>query len=250
MFMSVVAPVPGVSIYPELAGGRVLITGFSSITGVDLARAFADHKARLVLQTCDETPAMTELSSLLARSASETTIFNDPIDSSEKAMRFAQSAFQCYGGLDSIINLISITSAEIAGYTSEADVEDLISSKLLAATLITRIAGNRMGLTWTEGSVLNALLMRAPRTTHEAAFSGFARAALGAITRREAQAWSDKAVRINAIAPRAAPAGGSAGAYLSTGPEIASLALHLASRKGRALSGHVFDAELVAASPC
>src|SRR5215471_7995713 len=47
--------------YPELAGKRVLVTGLSSSCGVDVARAFSEHKARLILQFAemsDETQAI------------------------------------------------------------------------------------------------------------------------------------------------------------------------------------------------
>ncbi len=53
-------------------------------------------------------------------------------------------------------------------------------------------------------------------------------------------------MRINAVAPRVATGAASAGACLTSEPDIAALALHLASKKGRNLSGHVFDAEGVA----
>src|SRR6185295_5964021 len=50
MLMSVIEGARSAPAYPELAGKRVLITGLSSSCGVDIARAFADHKARLILQ--------------------------------------------------------------------------------------------------------------------------------------------------------------------------------------------------------
>src|SRR6187397_2483763 len=50
MLMSVIEGARTAPTYPELAGKRVLVTGLSSSCGVDIARAFADHKARLILQ--------------------------------------------------------------------------------------------------------------------------------------------------------------------------------------------------------
>ena len=50
MLMSVIEGARSAPAYPELAGKRVLVTGLSSSCGVDIARAFADHKARLILQ--------------------------------------------------------------------------------------------------------------------------------------------------------------------------------------------------------
>lgn len=248
MFMSVVAPVPGVSVYPELAGARVLITGLSSAQGVDVARAFADHKTRLVLQTCETSPEMTELASILARETAEIRLFERA--NSPDATRFAQTAVSAFGGLDAVVNLISLSRNDLEGVESLAAIEDLVSEKLLPATLITRVAANRMALTWTVGSILNVVQMPAPQNEREAALAGITRTALAALTRGEAQAVSDKAVRINAVGPRAVVSNEPAGAVLSTGPEIASLALHLASHRGRQLTGHVFDAEQVVVRGC
>lgn len=248
MFMSVVAPVPGVSVYSELAGARVLITGLSSQQGVDLARAFADHKTRLVLQSCDTSPAMTELASILAQQAAEIRLFDQAVGADPT--RFAQSAVQAFAGVDAVVNFISIEPAELAGRDSLEAIEDLVSEKLLAATLITRVAANRMALTWTEGSILNVVLMPSPASEREAAVAGVVRTALAALTKGEAAAWANRAVRINAIGPRSVMPAEAGGAALSSGPEIASLALHLASRKGRQLSGHVFDAEQVVVRGC
>jgi 3-oxoacyl-[acyl-carrier protein] reductase len=67
------------------------------------------------------------------------------------------------------------------------------------------------------------------------------KAALAAKTRSQAEEWADKAIRFNAIAPpvAVAPAGnGSSGE-----PDIAALALYLASGRNKTLSGHVFEAE-------
>src|SRR5262245_37333010 len=76
MLMSVVERDSGVVVYPELAGARVLLTGLTTALGVDVARAFADHKARLVVQSPEDTPEMTEVSALLSESAGEIKVFN------------------------------------------------------------------------------------------------------------------------------------------------------------------------------
>lgn len=248
MFMSVVAPVPGVSVYPELAGARVLLTGVSATAGVDTARAFADHKAALVLQSSEATPEMTELTSHLATTASEIRFFNRPIGSDP--VRFAQSAVQAFGGLDAVVNFITFTRDEVAHFDGLAGLEDLVAEKFSAALHITRVAANRMGLTWTEGSILNVVLMPTPESEREIMLAGYVRTAIAAMTKGEAAELSGRAIRVNAVGPRSHLPGESGGAVLSNGPEIASLALHLASKKGRQLTGHVFDAEQVVVRGC
>lgn len=239
MFMSVVDTVPGVSVYPELAGSRVLVTGVTAEAGVDVARAFASHRTYLVVHSCDPSPAMTEVGSLLAESATNLQLFNGPIDDRDRARRFAQTASQVHGGIDAAINLISISSEEVAALNSEADVENFISDKLNSQLEITRVIANRMRLAWIEGSILNVVLMPEAATQREATVGGLVHAALAAMTRGEAQTWAEHAIRINAIGPRGTK---PAGAALSSEPEVASLAIYLASKKGRQLSGQMFDA--------
>ena len=165
-------------------------------------------------------------------------------------MRFAQGPAQSLGGLDIAINLIEVSPSDIAGRSSLDEIETLVSQKLSAATLMTRVIANRMRLTLTEGLVLNVVLMAPATNDAEQAFTGILRAALATVTRREAQTWADKAIRINAIGPRGAIDEAQGGACLTSGTDIAALALYLASRKGRQLTGHIFDAEGVAAAGC
>ncbi len=251
MLMSVVSHDDVAAVYPELAGARVLVTGLTAAAGVDLARAFADHKARLVLQTPDETPEITELAALLAQTASEIKLFVEPLGSGDGAVTFARTAAQAYGGLDAAINIVTISASDITGLATTADIEALVSAKLGPALEMTRVIANRMRLTLGTGLILNVIVAPAARNGAEAALIGVLRATLAAMTRTEAQTWAEQAIRINAIAPRVAlPGERPSGACLTSEPDIAALALHLASKKGRQLTGHVFDAEGVAARDC
>jgi len=250
MFMSVVTHSPGVPVYAELAGVRVLISGLTPDIGVDLARAFADHKCRIVLQSPEESPTMAAVATLIAETASETQLYTQPLDDAHDAVRFAQGPAQCLGNLDIAINLIHVTRGDLAGRRTLDDIEALVSQKLLAPTLMTRVIANRMRLTLTEGLILNIALTDAPTSDADAALCGILRSTLATVTRREAQEWAGKGIRINAVGPRGMMDQAEGGACLSSGPDVAALALYLAGRKGRQLSGHVFDAEGIADRGC
>jgi 3-oxoacyl-[acyl-carrier protein] reductase len=90
--------------------------------------------------------------------------------------------------------------------------------------------------------------MPTPRTAGEAAVAGIVRAALAAVTRGEAQRWAPQGIRVNAVGPSATV--GDTGASLTSEPDIAALALYLASRPGRTLTGQMFDAAGVAKRGC
>ncbi len=242
MFMSVVGNSPEGDILRELRGVRVLLTGLTSEVGVDIARAFADVQARLVVQTTELTPDITALVAFLSQTSAEMKLYTDAISTADGAVRFAQQAQSAFGGLDAVVNLQTITRAEMSALARDGDLERLIALKLSPLTHITRVAANRMRVILSEGMILNVLTMPRPTDAREAAVAGYAHTALAAMTRGESELWADQAVRINAVGPLNAGMP-SSGAKLTNEPDIAALALYLASRRGKRLSGHVFDAE-------
>lgn len=243
MYMGVVGKSPEGDILRELAGARVLLTGLSGSAGVDIARALADVRTRLIVQTDDLTPDMTALVALLSQSAMEMKLYTDPVATSHAATRFAQNAQGAFGGLDAVINLQTVSREEMRALNSEAEIEQLVTAKLTPLTHITRVCANRMRVILSEGSILNILVMPQPLNAREAAIAGYARTALAAMTRGEAGQWADQAVRINAVAPQA-QAGEGSSATLKSEPDIAALVLYLASRRGKSLSSHIFDADM------
>jgi 3-oxoacyl-[acyl-carrier protein] reductase len=221
----------------------VLITGLSPSAGVDIARSFAEQKARLIIQTCAEGPETTAIGALLAESAAEFTLFTAPVASNAEAVCLAQTAARTYGGLDAVINILTVSPADLKRCRSHADIEALVSDMLLPATLIMRVTANRMRLMMGEGSILNVVMCPAPADAAEAALIGIIRATLACLTRGEAKEWASSGIRINAIGPRAPTKEAAGGTVLSSEPDVAAVALHLASRKGKQLSGYVFEAE-------
>ena len=246
MVSSVVDEITSAVDYPELAGLRILITGLESGHGVDIARAFAEAGCRLVLQTPKLDIELDVVLEILARDAAEVRVSSDPIADENDALRFAQMAIAAYGGLDVVINLARLDDAGLSSAATPGEIEDRLASTLGRPLKLTQVIANRMQITWKEGLILN-IVTQGPATSAAAAHLGrIARAALSALTRREASNWADKAIRINAIVP--APTDslfGSDEPTLHSEPEIAGLALHLASHNGKTLSGLVFDAARV-----
>lgn len=248
MFMGRVAASPESDVVRELQGARILLTGLTAGSGVDVARAFADIKARLVVHTCDLSPEMTALIALLSQSASEIKLYTGPIESADASVRFAQNAAQAFGGLDAVINIASITNSEMNAVNSDRSLEQLAANKLTPLAHLTAVTANRMRVVLSEGLILNVLNMPHPATKRDMAIATFARAALTSMTKTEAAAWANQGIRVNAIGPRAMLAGASpSGSCLTNEPDIAALAIYLASRRGKTLSGYVFDSDGISA---
>ena len=248
MLMTVMGRNSSASYYGELAGVRVLITGLSPSCGVDVARKFADHRGRLVVHANAASPELDAVTTMLAETASEVKLYTDACSDSDSSIRFAKTAAQAFGGLDVVVNLIPISAAEMRDRTSATQVEDLVAEKLMLPLHVTRIVANRMQVMLNEGLVLNAIVMQAPQTQGEAAVAGYVRQALGAVTRGEAERWAPQGIRVNGVAPTTMLA--DSGAAVASEPDIAALALYLASRPGRTLTGQLFDAAGIARRGC
>lgn len=246
MVMSVIEGSHVEAKYPELAGARVLITGLESGHGVDIARAFAEQGCRLVVQTPVLDTLLEVLLETLVREAGAVHVTEGMISDEATALKCAQSAVGVYGGIDAVINLARLDEQGIADDATEREIEDRLAATLRGPLLITRVIANRMQLTWREGLILNVVSQRGAQTSAGHQLGRIANTALAALTKREAAHWADKAVRVNAIVPavRESCAPGEIEPGLHSEPEIAALALRLASRHGRTLSGLVFDAEL------
>jgi NAD(P)-dependent dehydrogenase (short-subunit alcohol dehydrogenase family) len=228
--------------YPELVGRRILLAGLSKSTGADIVRTFAEQRTRLVLQfveDCEETQVIAEMA---ASTALDVRMFTCPQSSANEIVKTTRRAIAAYDGLDAVVTVATLpTALDLAA--SEADVEAAISDTLMAPCLTSRVVANRMRATWTKGHVVTILSSPRPPNRRMQLVAQMARATLASLTRREAQARADDDVRVNAVAPRnlgGADVGGDLG--LSAEPDIASLALHLISRRGENLSGIMFEA--------
>ncbi len=244
MLMSVAEIARNVGVYPELAGARVLVTGVFSTRGVDLVRAFGEHGCRMVLQVPEISAEIDALLGHVAESALEIHVHHDPIDTADEAVRFTQAASRHFGGFDIVVNLIALDLADLHGVGELDEIETMICDRLQSAARTTAVAANRMGLTWTHGSVLNILCVPETDRAADHAVIAMARATLATLTRGEALRYEAQGLRINAVAPMSAivPEILAGDDVIRSEPETAALALYLASADGEGLSGMMFDA--------
>ena len=240
MLMSVIEGARSAPAYPELAGKRVLITGVSSACGVDVARAFAEHRARLILQVAEESEAMQGVAEMVAPDALDVEVYGLVGSDSDGIVQFSRTVAQSFGRLDVVINLVPLDADRLDPAADAATVERLVAERLMLPFLLSKIAANRMSICYAEGLVLNIATLAARRAGAAQAFATVAKSALSAMTRAQAQEWAPRGIRFNAIAPQtlAPVAPGLCGE-----PDMAALALYLASGRGKELSGHVFEAE-------
>lgn len=250
MLMSVIARQSEFIAMPELAGARVVVTGMTSELGFDIARAFADHGARLIIQSPDDTPEMTELAAVLAENCSEIRLFNDPFRSDDDATRLMQNAANEFGGLDAVINLVSVEARDVELLDTAEDVETLVSKTLRLPLRLTDVAANRMRLTLIQGSILTVVRIADGAGGRGLMLGDVLRTRLAEMTRGLAQDWAQHGIRVNAVGPRSSIAALGGHPASVSDADLAAVALQLASSKGRSVSGHLLDAEGAARRWC
>lgn len=241
MLMSVIEEAQAHDHHPELAGKRILITGLTASVGVDVVRAFADNKSRLVLQFAEQNERMDAVAEIAARSALDIASYGPVQAGSDGAVAFARAAVQTFGGLDAVINLIPLSAPALNDASTAEDIENLVASRLTLPLQLSKIAANRMAMMMTEGLVLNIAALPKSLDRNRWAFASVLKAALAGMTRAQAEEWSGKGIRFNAVAPQTSILSGEPG-FAGEG-NVAVLALYLASASGSRLSGHVFEAD-------
>lgn len=242
MFMSVVERTSEFEVFPELAGARVLITGLTAEAGFEVAHAFAEHKACLTVVSSDNSPALTEIAALLGEAASELRFFNEGCYEPEEIVRIVQRVAGEIGGFDAVINLSHLDENDFQAVEGGYDPEAVVAGKLEAAILVTQVAANRMRLVWSDGLILNVVTMSKGASGRAGLLADVVRSMVGQLTRGLAQEWAGQGIRINAIAPQSSVAALLSPGNAASEAEIAAMALRLASKKSRGLSGHVLDA--------
>lgn len=221
-----------------LSGKRVLITGVTSRTGIDIARSFTEAGARVILQ-CDEVSPVTQaISELLAPDAAQLSVHVTPLPATDEILTFARAATAEFGGLDMVINIVALDGGAPIAAASFEDVEMRVSDVLLKACLVSRVAANRMRLMMADGVILTVATLPAEATADERAFAQVVRSTLAGMTRTEAEAWASQGIRFNAVTPDVLGVVAAAASGKET--DIAQLALYLASGHGHGLSGLTF----------
>ncbi|MCB1547569.1 MAG: SDR family oxidoreductase [Hyphomicrobiaceae bacterium] len=181
-----------------LSGKRILVTGLTSPIAAAIAMAFALHSDRLVVAMTPEDCPKAAYAHVEALRACQLPVHvvADEQGADRPAARLTQAAMQVFHGLDIVVNVIRAGDLALDGLQDMRDLEAALAAKLMSPAMITHVSANRMGLTWTDGLIVNVLDMEGNKTPTVAALL---KLALDTVTRHEAAKWAESGVRINAV---------------------------------------------------
>ncbi len=186
----------------EFAQARILITGLTAGAGVDVARSFAEHKARLIVHTTELSPELIELVAVLTQSADEIRLHTHDISHGrcrrELCADFGAGLWRARCGHQHGVDFARRDRSRSTrrrsrcarhGEARAAGATDAHRRQSHAAHPERRAHPERLRR------------CRARETARETAIAGYVRTALAAMTAKEARAWAAKGIRINAVGP-------------------------------------------------
>ena len=231
-------------LYPDLAGKRVLITGALEPEGAVLARAFAEHDCRLVLQMGLE-PAPRSAWAEELREVHGLRILPGDFRDCDGVDRFADAALRTHNGIDIVVNIARVP-ASLAGARDERDLNASLAEGLRPIWQLSQRAVERMRQDGTKGAVVNVLAEAHTGGARGLALHALAKTALEAITQAEAKPAFADGIRVYGLVESRAPGARPWDDLVSTTMNAANIdvletvwssALFLASERGSWMNG-------------
>jgi 3-oxoacyl-[acyl-carrier protein] reductase len=232
-------------LYPDLAGKRVLITGALEPEGAILARAFAEHDCKLVLQMGLEPAPRAPWAEELRSIARGLRILPGNFADTDGVDRFADAALRTHGGIDILINITRVPET-LATARDERELNARLAEGLRPIWQLTQRAVERMCADGTKGAIINVLAEAKSTSKRGLALHTIAKTALEAITLAEAKPAFDDGIRIYGLIESRAPGARQWDDLIATTMDAAntdvletvwSSALFLASERGSWMNG-------------
>ena len=232
-------------LYPDLAGKRVLITGALEAEGAILARAFAEHGCRLVLQMGLEPAPRAAWAEDLREVAKSLRILPGNFGDCDGVDRFADAALRTHGGIDIVVNIARLPAA-LATARDEREMNARLAEGLRPLWQLTQRAVERMRADGIRGAVLNVLAEARCEGARGLALHTIAKTALEAITQAEARPAFEDGIRVFGLIEARAPGARTWDDLVATAMDAAntdvletvwSSTLFLASERGGWMNG-------------
>ena len=183
-----------------LDGKRTLITGASKGIGADLARAFAEAGASLVLSGRDADGLASQAARLSSDHRVPVAVVAADLSVAEEPERLAEEALAVYDGLDVLVNNAGISHPELVVALTAALLDDVLNVNLRAPALLASRVGAAMARAG-SGSVITVASAAGLRPLSEHYGYCISKAGLLMATKVLALELGPSGVRANSICP-------------------------------------------------
>jgi 3-oxoacyl-[acyl-carrier protein] reductase len=238
----------------SLQGKTVLVTGASQGIGRACAVALAQAGARVALAARNEAK-LNEVAAEIAGQGGAAAVFTLDLSSEDSIKSCAKAAIAHFGSLEILVNNAGITRDTLALRMKRADWDDVLSTNLTGAFLMTQtVLSPMLKARW--GRIVN--ITSVVGETGQAGQANYAasKAGLIGLTKSLARELASRNITVNAIAPgyietamtavldekqRAGMLAQIPLARAGTDADIANAVRFLASDEASYITGHVLD---------
>lgn len=183
----------------SLAGRTAIVTGGSSGIGLGVARALGLAGADVVLVARREEPLRAAAAALSGDGASVSWHCADLSDRAG-VHALADDIIRTCASVDVLVNSAGINLRPPLDRLTESEWDQTLALNLDAPFVLgQRLAAGMLARGW--GRVIHVVSQQAVRAFGNSGAYGVSKAALAALTRSQAEAWSSGGVCVNAIAP-------------------------------------------------
>ncbi len=183
-----------------LHGRRTLITGASRGIGADIARAFAEAGASLVLSGRDGAALEAQAAELSREHGVPVQVVAADLSSTEAPELLASQAWAVFDGLDVLVNNAGISHPELVVELSAANLDDVLNVNLRAPSLLAARIGTAMAGAG-SGSIITVASAAGLRALSEHYGYCISKAGLVMATKVLALELGPSGVRANSICP-------------------------------------------------
>lgn len=183
----------------SLKGRRAVVTGGSSGIGRSIAEALCQAGADVIVVARRPEPLREAVDAMRADGGAADWISGDLGDRAG-VHRLADEVSARHGAPDILVNSAGINLRPPMDELSESDWDRTMEVNLDAPFVLGQRFGPKMAANgW--GRIINIVSQQAVRAFGNSGAYGVSKAALAALTRSQAEAWSARGVCVNAIAP-------------------------------------------------
>lgn len=181
----------------NLTGRTALVTGAAGGIGLAIARALAEHGARVCLAD-KQTDRLDQTAASIGPDAS--TIFIDLQDVGGLEDVVAEVT-QRVGQLDILVNAAGFCHWESWDQVTPENFDRIVAVNARGLLFLTQAVAREMVRNGTRGSIINVASIAARRGDPTNVVYSMSKAAVTSLTQSAAAAYAPKGIRVNAIAP-------------------------------------------------
>lgn len=186
----------------RLDGKTAIVTGGNRGIGAEIARAFAEAGANVVVANRDEETGAAAAKTLAADTGAETLSVPVDVVNEGDVEAMIETTVDEFGGIDVLVNNAGITINVPAEEMSIDDWQQVVEINLTGAFLCSKHAGKRM-ISDDGGAIINVSSISAFIANHPQPQVGYnaSKAGVEGLKMQLASEWAEHGIRVNNINP-------------------------------------------------